>query len=750
MNSQEKNNWSLSEEPISSDGQDSLQRKVLAETIANILCEYKDGGGRVYSIIGNWGVGKTSLVNLIKKIIDDKEDHKVDYFDFKPWALGGAENITREFFNEIFYMVKSTNRDEFKKKEKWGRATGAFLKGSRTLSVKDDKIAEFLGNINKIFGFFGFVGFLPPALLSFVDDYSKYFGLGISAVLILIGFLGKRMFDFWTEFNKRSLDDYQNELKDFLDNRDRPLVAFIDDIDRLDKEEIRALIRQVKGRFNFNNIIFVLIYQQSIVEAALTDGETIKGKEFLEKIILCNFSIPPIPMRLIHDLFNEKLTEMLKSLDERPLEGKRFEQVIKACIYPYIRHVRDVRRLLSSIYINLQMHRTVEVREVNMVDFIGLESVRFFLPDLHKELYKNRRIVLREDVVGVPDVTDEDVDSLFSNLDAPDRQVAREAMASLFPKIRPGISGVVESALTETQTDRRNCVSNGIYFDMYFHFQRFPGEVSQLDAKKLLSIVDSSSDFKKLLKEFCDSNTLKELIEVIIDYVQDKNETSTEVFLKVLFGILEDIEFAWGDDALSSDIIQVIRRVIKDSNPEDNLHFFKNFTEFSEKNLLVYLMIVAWEARLHSQRYAVEDFVEGRQTTLEQKVLEKINGMINEEDRLAKSKYASLFLCYWNMFESQRSIIENFVRNRDKDTDGLNLILNALCGYGLWENGRFEILRSGEFSRPTLKRFFDLTDLESRLDEMNFEDYPEYMEKLTSLKAHLENWRETDKALGIS
>lgn len=743
MTSSEKKQWSLPEEPISREYQDGLQRAVLVEAIAGMLIDTAGEEGSIYSISGNWGVGKTSVINLVKNRIKNK----VDYLDFKPWALGAGENITRELFNAIRHEIKGTNRDEFKKKEKWGRAIGAFLQGSRKLSVKENDVVDFFGKINKGFGVLGFIGFLPSALFSFVDGYSKYLGLGISAFLLLVGFIGKRMFDFYSEFSKRSLDDYQFELKDLLNNRERQLVVFIDDIDRLDKDEIRALIRQVKGGFNFKNIKFVLIYQQSIVEAALTDGETIKGKEFLEKIILCNFVIPPVPVRLVHNLFNKQLNLMLQSLDEPSLEGEHFQEVVNACVYPYIRHVRDVKRLLNAIYVNLQMHRFAKVREVNMVDFIGLEAIKLFAPVVYAKLYKSRRIVLREYVIGLPDVTDKELDSWFSDIRNIDHQLARQALEALFPKIKSGRMAATEAALKETKPELSNCVFRSAYFDLYFHFQRFPGEVSQEEVIRFIKIVNDGLDVYSFLAPYHKSNTLRELYNFFMEYTSHNKGFLTVSLLSCLFAFY-DFEFHWEDNSLSIDVIRSISQAVRMLDISENLSFFDKFTIDSYNNLLTYLIVIAFEKNRLSKEGALEEGNEDKRIALEQKVLERVKSMSNNDDIFLRGKHFSFYLFYWNVFESQRQIIDDYVRKITVSVDGFNVFLDALRGFDVRDNGDFFIIKDGNFHYATLRRFFEFNELESRLDGMNFDDYPEYKETLTLLKSRLVDRKEIDLKFG--
>lgn len=50
---------------------------------------------------------------------------------------------------------------------------------------------------------------------------------------------------------------------------DRLLVVCVDDIDRLEAEQMRMVLRQLKANANLPNIVFVLLLQPGVVECTL-------------------------------------------------------------------------------------------------------------------------------------------------------------------------------------------------------------------------------------------------------------------------------------------------------------------------------------------------------------------------------------------------------------------------------------------------------------------------------------------------
>ena len=93
-----------------------------------------------------------------------------------------------------------------------------------------------------------------------------------------------------------STHDRHKALAEALRKISRPLVVYVDDIDRLADSEIRDVMRLVKLVGGLPNLIYVLAYDRSRVEAALGGEQPKDGRAFL-KIVQVPYSLPPIQPR---------------------------------------------------------------------------------------------------------------------------------------------------------------------------------------------------------------------------------------------------------------------------------------------------------------------------------------------------------------------------------------------------------------------------------------------------------------------
>ena len=71
------------EHPIKTASEDRFRRNEIAVRIAQVLSELNLNEGRVFSIRGGWGFGKSSLKNLIIEQLN-AESRKANWLDFNP------------------------------------------------------------------------------------------------------------------------------------------------------------------------------------------------------------------------------------------------------------------------------------------------------------------------------------------------------------------------------------------------------------------------------------------------------------------------------------------------------------------------------------------------------------------------------------------------------------------------------------------------------------------------------------------
>ncbi|WP_172412796.1 KAP family P-loop NTPase fold protein [Candidatus Endomicrobiellum trichonymphae] len=251
---------------------DILGRIRFAENMSLRLLNYKADESVIIGLNGEWGSGKSSVINLIKQCINNNNDNagKPAIINFNPWTFSKREDITRYFFDEISSAFDYKNRSE-----------------------EDKATAEKFRSYAKLLG-----------ALEYVPN---------SSVFLFSKFLKnifKRCEKYCRKSENVSIMGIKNELNDRLIKNKRNTIVFIDDIDRLTNKEIREIFRLVRVNADFWKMIYVIAFDRHIVEKSFEE----QGKEYLENIIQVNVNVPFPSKEGLSQFLCKELDRVIKTL----------------------------------------------------------------------------------------------------------------------------------------------------------------------------------------------------------------------------------------------------------------------------------------------------------------------------------------------------------------------------------------------------------------------------------------------------
>ena len=195
--------------------------------------------------------------------------------------------------------------------------------------------------------------------------------------------------------NDRSLSDLRDDLSNALREQDKRLLVIIDDVDRLSPDEVRQIFRLVKSVADLSNVIHLLIFDRAIAERAFVDPANALGPKWHEKIVQAAFDLPPVQRVDIQRMFIDDLNKLAGATS--PNDQMRWANVFHDSIAPWLATPRDARRLLNSLVVSWP----AVARDVDIADFVALETFRLFEPRLHTFIRSNPR-----SLTGVPDIRD--------------------------------------------------------------------------------------------------------------------------------------------------------------------------------------------------------------------------------------------------------------------------------------------------------------------------------------------------------
>ena len=238
-------------------------------------------------LFGDWGCGKSSVMQMLKEDFNDKDD--ILCIDFNAWLFEDYEDAKSAFLETILGSINEKVNDEEDAKPLIKRLFG---------KLDFIKIASKIGKV----GFdIATRGILPTA--------TKY---SISAIK---EFLKKRGFDIENENDEKILDIFKNVEnvsysvksfhKDFGDmlkaTNLKRIVVFIDDLDRCNPdtiidtlEAIRLFVFAEKTAFVIGADERQIRYAVQLKYPKIIDNEFDVAKEYLEKLIQYPIRIPQL------------------------------------------------------------------------------------------------------------------------------------------------------------------------------------------------------------------------------------------------------------------------------------------------------------------------------------------------------------------------------------------------------------------------------------------------------------------------
>lgn len=371
--------------PIKSSSEDVLARAEIAHEFAESIRELDSSQGLVVGVLGPWGHGKSSFINLMLEQFDTEPPLTV--VDFNPWLFSGSDQLVNFFLTEIAAQLNVHNEKRFGKAADW--------------------LAEYAGILKPISKFIP----LP--------------GSGLTAELvteILAGLSSTTNANHSATVIREKITTELSALRD-------PVIVVIDDIDRLTTVEIREIFKLVRLTASFPNIVYVLAFDRERVERALSE-DGIPGREYLEKIVQVSFDVPQAPGKYLHLEILEELSKIVAPISNVTLDEDRWGSAYDEVIRPLFATMRDVTRFAVSARSIIRSLGD----QIDLVDLLAMEVVRIFRPGLMQWLSGCRsELTSRGSFMGhVDERAQRKIDTLFKSFPNDD-ELIRGLFRSVFP-----------------------------------------------------------------------------------------------------------------------------------------------------------------------------------------------------------------------------------------------------------------------------------------------------------------------------
>lgn len=252
---------------------DTLGRTPEARRLIEQLLRLRSTASFAVGILGPWGAGKTKFLNLMEEQLTQLTDKPI-VIRFNPWLVETTTAIRKEFFTTL-----------------------------------KDRLSEYSGE-------------LANELNTYANGLAGvYDNTATKAFKEVVSFLS----------DAPPLTEQFKKVNEVIGRLNRQIFIFIDDIDRLDKDEVLETLRIVRNTANFQRTIFVLTYDKEYVIEAIRLTNQANSAQFLDKIIQLEATLPNVSsavlaqrtlelvLRVVPVSYHAELTELIAGKNQTGL-----------------------------------------------------------------------------------------------------------------------------------------------------------------------------------------------------------------------------------------------------------------------------------------------------------------------------------------------------------------------------------------------------------------------------------------------
>ncbi|SMQ78385.1 KAP family P-loop domain-containing protein [Bacillus sp. OV166] len=279
--------------PLSDPQQDNdvLGFEAQAKHIAGFINNHTPLYPFAIAINGPWGSGKSTMANFIMKNLD----MSCEAIPFNPWLVSDKETLISNLFEEIFIRLR--RKDE--------NTDGTSQKLSH----------QFLAYSKKV---------LPTTVKALTYATSLYLGIEERSANFISGVMGDFSKEIKEEYENMPLSEIKQNLeaemkKEYVD-RNKKIVVFIDEIDRLLHDEIVTVLKMIRSTLNLPGLFFVISMDYNAVIEALKESGIKEPNYYLEKIFQFNYNINTknqirtLVQKIMYPIFESRSEEAYKDL----------------------------------------------------------------------------------------------------------------------------------------------------------------------------------------------------------------------------------------------------------------------------------------------------------------------------------------------------------------------------------------------------------------------------------------------------
>lgn len=474
------------DEPIATIKDDKFGRANFAKGLAEALIKVPNSEAFTVGLYGSWGSGKTSVIKIAEEYLAQKHPDDIVIINFNPWLFTNVENLHIAFFGAL--------------------AHGLSKKIDKGVSVDLKKYAELTGAAGT-----AIAPFFPPAPL-----FARIFSGGLT---VLSG-------------NKKTVSAEAMRLKvdKILKDSKKRVIVIIDDIDRLDSDEIHQIFKLVKNVGHFSNVSYLLAFDQNVVAKALVGRypeEPEIGGNFIEKIVQLPLFVPPVDSEALNQFVIDQINAIATKhkLDNSNDDVQRFGAEYPRLLAHQFTTPRKVVRYLNAIDFTFERL----ANEANFTDVMLVEALRIFDPELYNRIATKKSVLI--DRGNYLNKDDDDKKTAKIDVFGTENPMSWQGhiVRELFPSYEWALGGSSYAGDYVKTWDEEQRVCSDKYFDRYFNYGIPAGDVPDAKLREFLTLLDGSKTTQDMANKALEKLVNNGHPDVLVSKLRNKEDNYSKV-----------------------------------------------------------------------------------------------------------------------------------------------------------------------------------------------------------------------------
>ena len=486
------------DQPISgeSESPDLLRREAFSKHLANVLRIAPSDDCITVSLEGEWGYGKTSVINLVKKSLVNQENSPV-IVEYNPWLAGKAEALVQDF------LVQFSSQLNIPDRPKEG------LKAAKELLAYSE-----LFNVMK---------FIPG-----VEPWAST----VQGVFKVVGGATKKI----SKLKELDLIGRKNKINDLLKNLGVSIVVVIDDIDRLTPDEAFQVVRLVKAVADFPGTSFLLSFDPTYLASSLEKHGIENSSQYIDKVVQLRISLPLIAH---NDL--QKLADIeLQNLSDKSLTDsfERDQERLSYLYHSYVKYLIRSPRELKRTFNHLRFVLSQTEGSVCFADLYCLSVLAIKAPEIYHSLKESPEYYVgrkfedslafdeREEIV---EKNEEKRDGILAHGSEKDIVYLKGILKELFPLLD-------DSGFSIYGSDYDQCgrVASEKRLYIALHYQIPTGFASDTE---IVSFLNGSINREEYLIRAISEGFVERLFELLHHNIEKANQEDAALSLKAIYSV---------------------------------------------------------------------------------------------------------------------------------------------------------------------------------------------------------------------